>query len=237
MIAAETMKTNIDPIEIAKFSDSAMHWWDPQGEFKMLHELNPIRLNFIDDIANLAGKQVIDIGCGGGILTESMAKLGAQVTGIDMSEAALEVAKLHQLESGTQIEYLHTTAEDIALERPGHYDVVTCLEMLEHVPDPVSIIAACAALVKPNGHVFIATINRNVKSYLFAIVAAEYILKLLNKNTHDFAKFIKPSELAAWSRKAGLQIKQMIGVHYNPLTKTFSTNEDVSVNYMMHLTK
>lgn len=228
---------NIDHSEVSKFSDSAAQWWDFNGDFKPLHEMNPLRLQYINENAHLAGKTVIDIGCGGGILTESMAKLGARVIGVDMSEPALTVAKLHQLESNLQIEYVHTTAEEIAAKRPEQFDVVTCLEMLEHVPDPTSIIRACASLVKPGGHVFFSTLNRNLKSYLFAIVGAEYVLKLLPKNTHDFAKFIRPSELAEWARKADLTIKDMAGIHYNPLTKEFSLNEDVSVNYLVHLEK
>ena len=229
-------KLNVDPSEIAKFSEHAAHWWDLEGEFKPLHQINPIRLAYINQHARLPGKTVIDIGCGGGILTESMATLGATVTGVDMSEAALNVAKLHQLESKTQIEYILTTAETIAAERPAQYDVVTCLEMLEHVPDPFSIIKACAALVKPTGHVFFSTINRNAKAYLFAIVGAEYLLKLLPRHTHDFAKFIRPAELTAWARAAGLHVGDMAGMSYHILTKVYQLNTDVSVNYLMHLT-
>lgn len=226
---------NIDHSEIAKFSASAAHWWDPQGEFKALHEINPLRLNYINEKAELAGKTVIDIGCGGGILAESMAKMGAHVTGIDMSPAALNVAKLHLLESGIEIEYLQSTAEALADQRPNQYDIVTCLEMIEHVPDPTAIVQAAANLVKPGGHIFFSTLNRNLKSYLFAIVGAEYILKLLPQNTHDFAKFIRPSELSEWSRKVGLIVKDMIGIHYNVFTKEFSLVKDVSVNYLMYL--
>jgi 2-polyprenyl-6-hydroxyphenyl methylase/3-demethylubiquinone-9 3-methyltransferase len=229
--------TNIDPTEIAKFSDAAAHWWDLQGEMKLLHEMNPLRLKFIDDRAHLSGKKVIDIGCGGGILTESMAKLGAHVTGVDMSLPALNVAKLHLHESQLQVEYVHTTAEQIAAERSEQYDVVTCLEMLEHVPDPQSIVRACATLLKKDGTIFFSTINRNIKAYLFAIIGAEYILKLLPKQTHDFSKFIRPSELANWTREAGLTLQQMQGIHYNPLTKNFSLNDDVSVNYLVCLKK
>ena len=228
---------NIDPAEIAKFSESAAHWWDLNGEFKMLHELNPLRLDYIQQKTALTGKNVIDIGCGGGILSESMAAIGANVTGIDMSEAALNVAKLHLLETNRRVEYIHTTAEKIASERPGQYDVVTCMEMLEHVPDPTSIVRACATLVKPDGHVFFSTLNRNLKSYLFAIIGAEYILKLIPRQTHDFSKFIRPSELAEWSRKHGLSVKELMGIHYNPLTKQFKLNEDVSVNYLVWMKK
>lgn len=224
---------NFDPEEITKFSQSAAHWWDLNGEFKMLHEMNPIRLDYISQKISLQGKKVIDIGCGGGILSESMARLGADVTGIDLSDAALKVAKLHLLETNTQVEYLHTTAEKIAAERPAQYDVVTCMEMLEHVPDPMSIVHACASLVKPDGHIFFSTLNRNLKSYLFAIIGAEYFLKLLPQQTHDFSKFIRPSELAEWARKTGLSVKEMKGIHYNPLTKKFSLNDDVSVNYLV----
>ncbi len=231
------MTDNIDTSEIAKFSASAAHWWDTEGEFKTLHDINPLRLNYINKKAPLNGKTVVDIGCGGGILSESMAKLGAHVTGIDMSQAALNVAKLHQLESNVEMEYLLSTAEELASQRPAQYDVVTCLEMLEHVPDPISVIQACAKLVKPDGHVFFSTLNRNLKSYLFAIIGAEYILKLLPHSTHDFAKFIRPSELSEWSRQAGLSVKDMIGIHYNIFTKQFSLNDDVSVNYLVHLNK
>jgi 2-polyprenyl-6-hydroxyphenyl methylase/3-demethylubiquinone-9 3-methyltransferase len=229
-------KMNVDPSEIAKFSEHAAHWWDLEGQFKALHQINPIRLSYINQRVKLAGKAVIDIGCGGGILTDSMAKLGAVVTGIDMSEAALSVAKLHQLESKTQIEYIHTTAENIATERAAQYDVVTCLEMLEHVPDPLSVIKACAALVKPSGHVFFSTINRNMKAYLFAIIGAEYLLKLLPQHTHDFAKFIRPAELTGWAREGKLNVCDMAGIEYNPFTKVYKLSDDVSVNYLMHVT-
>jgi 2-polyprenyl-6-hydroxyphenyl methylase/3-demethylubiquinone-9 3-methyltransferase len=229
-------KNNVDSIEIAKFSEYAAHWWDLQGQFKPLHDINPLRLTYINDRAPLHGKTVIDIGCGGGILTESMAKMGATVTGIDMSEAALNVAKLHQLESKTHIEYCLTTAETMAIDRPHQYDIVTCLEMLEHVPDPLSIIKACARLVKPQGQLFFSTINRNMKAYLAAIIGAEYILKLLPKHTHDFAKFIRPAELTAWARLTNLHVTDMAGIHYNIFTKKYSVTDDVSINYMMHLT-
>jgi len=230
-------KTNIDPTEIAKFTDLSSHWWDPKGELWTLHAINPLRLKWINEKASLTDKNVIDIGCGGGIFSESMAREKAHVTGIDMSQGAINVAKLHQIESGLEIEYLLSTAEDMAQKRPANYDCVTCLEMLEHVPDPAAIIQACADLAKPNGDIFFSTLNRNLKSYLFAIIGAEYVLKLLPQNTHDYAKFIRPSELAEWSRKAGLTVKDMIGITYNPLTKEFKLTNDVSVNYLIHLKK
>lgn len=226
---------NIDPSEIAKFTELSSHWWDPAGELRTLHEINPLRLHWIDEKVSLHDKTVIDIGCGGGILAESMAKLGAHVTGIDMSQGAINVANLHQLESGAQVEYLLKTAEKIAEERPGNYDVVTCMEMLEHVPDPAGVIQACAKLVKPSGDIFFSTLNRNLKAYLFAIIGAEYILKLLPQSTHDYAKFIRPSELSEWSRKAGLTVMDMAGFSYNPFTKKFKLGSDVSVNYLVHL--
>lgn len=231
------MKQNYDTQELAKFAALAAHWWDPAGELSTLHQLNPLRLGYIQEKVPLAGKRVIDIGCGGGILSESMALAGATVTGIDMNKSLIDVGNLHQLESGTQIEYLHTAAETIAQERPGLYDVVTCLEMLEHVPDPAAIVQACAALVKPGGHVFFSTLNRNPKSYLFAILGAEYVLKILPKNTHDYAKFIRPSELSTWSRNAGLNVTDMKGIAYQPFTKTFSLTDDVSVNYLLYAKK
>ena len=228
---------NIDPVEIAKFSERAAHWWDLEGEFKSLHDINPLRLDYINRHAPLAGKKIIDIGCGGGILAESMAKAGADVTGIDMSGAALQVAKLHALETGTQVTYEKITAEEMAANTPGTYDVVTCLEMLEHVPNPASIIASCAKLVKPGGDIFFSTLNRNVKSYLFAIVGAEYLLKLIPKNTHDFAKFIRPNELAEMARQSGLNLMDMTGLTYNPFTQKYSLTADVSVNYMVRVKK
>ncbi len=231
------MRNNIDLSEVAKFDQSAAHWWDLHGEFKALHDINPLRLTFIQEKAPLIGKTVLDIGCGGGILAEGMAKLGAKVTGIDMSEAAIQVAKLHQYESGTDIDYRLTTAEEMAAQQPEKYDIVTCLEMLEHVPDPASIIKACALLTKPNGDIFFSTLNRNLKSYLFAILGAEYVLKLIPKNTHDFAKFIRPSELNQWIRQAGLSMQEMTGLHYNPLTQHYSLGADVSVNYLVHVKK
>jgi 2-polyprenyl-6-hydroxyphenyl methylase/3-demethylubiquinone-9 3-methyltransferase len=228
---------NVDQQEIAKFEELAHRWWDPESEFKPLHQINPLRLDYIDRRAQLHGKQVLDVGCGGGILSESMAQRGAQVTGIDMGEAPLAVARLHQMESGVEVEYQRITAEALAEAKPESFDVVTCLEMLEHVPDPASVIDACARLVKPGGQVFFSTINRNPKSYLFAIIGAEYVLNLLPKGTHDFSKFIKPSELESWSRTAGLQNMELTGMSYNPLTRTYSLGPDVAVNYLLHCQK
>ena len=225
--------SNVDHAEIAKFEALAHRWWDRESEFKPLHEINPLRVNWIDEHISLAGKKVIDIGCGGGILSEAMAHRGAKVTGIDMGEAPLSVARLHLLESGLEIDYRQITAEAMAAEAPEQFDVVTCLEMLEHVPDPASVIRACATLVKPGGQVFFSTINRNPKSYLFAVIGAEYILRLLPRGTHDFKKFIRPSELGAWSRAAGLEVKDIIGLTYNPLTKHYKLAADVDVNYMI----
>lgn len=225
---------NVDPAEIGKFSELANRWWDPQSEFKPLHEINPLRLNQIDEECGLAGKQVLDVGCGGGILSESMNHRGATVTGIDLSEAALSVARLHLLESGREVEYLDVSAEQFADDRPGSFDVVTCLEMLEHVPDPASTVAACSALVKPGGSVFFSTINRNPKSWLFAIVGAEYVLKLLPKGTHEHKRFIKPSELANFARLAGLSVQTLTGMTYNPVNKIYKLGKNIDVNYMMH---
>lgn len=231
------MTENYDPQEIAKFAALAAHWWDPTGELKTLHQINPLRISYITEKVDLTGKTAIDIGCGGGILSESMAMKGAAVTGIDMNKAVIDVAKLHQLESGTKVEYLFTSAEEIAKERPGHYDIVTCLEMLEHVPDPASIIQACAKLAKPGGHIFFSTLNRNPKSYLFAILGAEYLLKLLPKNTHDYAKFIRPSELNVWTKKAGISAQELKGISYHPITQHFKLTDDISVNYLMYAMK
>ena len=225
---------NVDATEIAKFDALASRWWDPTGEFRPLHEINPLRLDYIRQRATLPGSKVVDIGCGGGILTESMAALGASVTGIDMAEAPLAVARLHQAESGSNVEYLQSTAEDFASKHAGQFDVVTCLEMLEHVPSPSAVIAACAELVRPGGHIFFSTINRNPKSFLLAIVGAEYVLRLLPAGTHEYEKFIRPSELEAWSRHAGLQLQGSIGMHYNPLTREYSLGDNVDVNYIMH---
>jgi 2-polyprenyl-6-hydroxyphenyl methylase/3-demethylubiquinone-9 3-methyltransferase len=225
---------NVDTGEIAKFDALASRWWDPAGDFRPLHEINPLRLDYIRQRANLPDSKVVDIGCGGGILTESMANLGASVVGIDMAEGPLSVARLHQAESGTNVEYKQTTAEDLASKHAGEFDVVTCLEMLEHVPAPSTVIAACSELVRPGGDVFFSTINRNPKSFLFAIVGAEYVLRLLPKGTHEYEKFILPSELEAWSRHAGLELKGSIGMRYNPLTREYSLGDDIDVNYLMH---
>jgi 2-polyprenyl-6-hydroxyphenyl methylase/3-demethylubiquinone-9 3-methyltransferase len=225
--------TNADPIELDKFSQMAHKWWDPHSEFKPLHDINPLRLGYIDRHASLSGKAVLDVGCGGGILSESMAGLDANVTGIDLSDKALQVARLHLLESGKQVNYRKIAVEDLAIEQPAHYDVVTCMELLEHVPDPQSVITACAQLVKPDGWIFFSTLNRNPKSYFLAILGAEYVLNLLPRGTHDYAKFIKPSELAQSCRNAGLSLVDLIGLSYNPLTKVYSLGKDTDVNYMI----
>ncbi len=224
---------NADPAELQKFSDLAHRWWDPESEFKPLHQINPLRLDWIDDNARIAGKKVVDIGCGGGILAESMAARGALVTGIDLSEKALGVARLHLFESGQQVDYRHISAEDLARECPASFDVVTCMEMLEHVPDPSSIIRACASMARPGGWVFFSTLNRNPKSFLFAIVGAEYLLKLLPQGTHEFSRFIRPAELARWIREAGLELVQFKGLEYNPITRRYWLSGDTSVNYMV----
>ncbi|MDH5370702.1 MAG: bifunctional 2-polyprenyl-6-hydroxyphenol methylase/3-demethylubiquinol 3-O-methyltransferase UbiG [Gammaproteobacteria bacterium] len=228
---------NFDPQEIAKFEELASRWWDPDSEFKPLHEINPLRLEYIDRRSALKGKKVVDVGCGGGILAESMAHKGATVLGIDMGKAPLSVAQLHKLETGAELDYQQITAEELADKEAGQYDVVTCMEMLEHVPDPASVIAACSKLVKPGGHVFFSTINRNPKSYLFAIVGAEYILQMLPKGTHDYSKFIKPSELENWARAADLHLRELTGMSYNLLSKKYSLGHDVDVNYLMHMQK
>ena len=227
------MTTNADPQEISKFSELAHRWWDPTSEFRPLHEINPLRLEWINARAPLAGKNVIDIGCGGGVLSESMARKGAKVTGIDLSKKALKVADLHSLESGVEVRYKLIAAEDMALEEPGQYDVVTCMEMLEHVPDPGSVVRACSALVKPGGWVFFSTLNRNLKSFVFAIVGAEYVLRLLPRGTHAYESFITPSELALATRQAGLTAIAMNGMTYNPITKVYALAPDTSVNYLM----
>lgn len=228
---------NADPAELQKFSDLAHRWWDPESEFKPLHQINPLRLDWIDTNASIAGKKVVDIGCGGGILAESMAARGAQVTGVNLSDKALGVARLHLFESGQQVDYRHISAEDLAHECPASFDVVTCMEMLEHVPDPASTIRACATLVKPGGSVFFSTLNRNLKAYLMAVVGAEYVLNLLPRGTHEYAKFIKPSELARYVREAGLDVEEIIGMQYNPFSKVYSLGRDTDVNYLMRTTR
>ena len=232
-----TQSVNVDPAELEKFASLAHRWWDKNSEFKPLHAINPLRLNFIDGIVGLQGKRVLDVGCGGGILSESMAEKGAEITGIDLGEKALKVAQLHQLESGTQVDYRLISAEDLATQQPASFDVVTCMEMLEHVPDPEAVVRACAQLVKPGGSVFFSTINRNPKAYLFAVIGAEYLLKMLPKGTHEYEKFIKPSELSSWARHAGLNVNQLKGMGYNPLTQHYSLNNDVTVNYLIHTVK
>jgi 2-polyprenyl-6-hydroxyphenyl methylase/3-demethylubiquinone-9 3-methyltransferase len=226
--------TNVDTAELAKFESLAARWWDPQAEFKPLHDINPLRLGYIQERAPLAGKSVVDIGCGGGILAEAMAGLGARVTGIDLGEAPLAVARLHLKESGREVEYRCIGAEDLARERPGAYDVVTCMELLEHVPEPASTVAACATLVKPGGHIFFSTINRNPKSWLYAVVGAEYVLNLLPRGTHEYLKFIKPSELERMCRASRLRVTGFIGMHYNPLARSYRLGSGVDVNYIAH---
>ncbi len=228
---------NADPAELQKFSDLAHRWWDPESEFKPLHQINPLRLDWIDNAARIADKRVVDIGCGGGILAESMATRGAQVTGVDLSEKALGVARLHLFESGQNVDYRLISAEDLAREAPASFDVVTCMEMLEHVPDPASTIRACATLVKPGGQVFFSTLNRNLKAYLMAVVGAEYVLNLLPKGTHEYAKFIKPSELARYVREAGLDVEELVGMNYNPFSKVYSLGRDTDVNYLMRTSR
>jgi len=222
-----------DPAEIEKFDRLAHRWWDPQGEFRPLHEINPLRLDWIDRRAPLSGKSVLDVGCGGGILAEAMAQRGAQVTGIDLSEKALRVAELHKEESAVPVSYEKATAEDLAARRPQAFDVVTCMELLEHVPDPASLVAACSRLVKPGGNVFFSTINRNPKAYLFAVVGAEYVLGLLPKGTHDYQRFVKPSELAGWCRASRLRGEELIGMTYNPFSRRYSVGPDCDVNYLL----
>ena len=225
---------NVDLQEIAKFDSLAARWWDPEGDFKPLHDINPARLDYIDRRAGLAEKRVLDVGCGGGILAESMAQKGADVRGIDMAQAPLSVAQIHSKRSGTAVDYRRATAEDMANDEAGTYDIVTCLEMLEHVPDPASVVDACARLVRPGGHVFLSTINRNAKSFLMAILGAEYVLGLLPKGTHEYAKLIRPSELDRWVRAARLELLDIVGLHYNPLLRNCSVGGNVDVNYMMH---
>lgn len=228
-----SLHENADPRELDKFGELAHRWWDPHSEFKPLHDINPLRLDWIDGCVGLSGKRVLDVGCGGGILAESMAKRGAIVTGIDLSERAIAVARLHLLESGQQVDYRLIAAEALAAEMPASFDVVSCMEMLEHVPDPASVVRACKDLVKPGGQVFLSTINRNLKSYLFAVIGAEYLLNLLPRGTHDYARFQRPSELARYCREAGLRIDEVIGMSYNPFTKVYSLGPDTSVNYLI----
>ena len=234
---SENQATNVDPREIAKFDEVAFRWWDAESEFKPLHEINPLRLQYIDQKANLSGKSAVDVGCGGGLLSEAMAKTGASVNGIDMGKGPIEVAKLHLLESNLEINYQQITAEEFAEQHTESFDVVTCMEMLEHVPDPESIIQSCAKMAKPGADIFFSTLNRNAKSYVHAIIGAEYILKMLTPGTHDYKKFIKPSELARWMRSAGLELQDITGLSYNPLNKNYKLSEDIDVNYMVHARK
>jgi 2-polyprenyl-6-hydroxyphenyl methylase/3-demethylubiquinone-9 3-methyltransferase len=226
---------NVDPTEIAKFSELATRWWDPHGDFRPLHELNPLRLNYIDRKAGLRGKQVLDVGCGGGILAESMAQRGAVVTGIDAAESPLAVARLHQIEGGVAVDYRQTTAEELAGSESASYDIVTCMELLEHVPEPRSVVSACAHLVRPEGHVFFSTINRNLKAYAVVVLGAEYVLRMLPRGTHDYSRFIRPSELDDWARGAGLMLSALDGVRYHPLTRRYYLARSVEVNYMAWL--
>src|SRR5215831_7228222 len=228
---------NADPRELEKFSELAHRWWDPRAEFRPLHEINPLRLNHIDRLAGLKGSRVLDVGCGGGILAEAMAQRGARVTGIDLAEKPLAVAQLHLMESDLDVEYRLCAAETLAREAPGTFDVVTCMEMLEHVPDPAATVCACAELVRPGGHVYFATINRNLKAYLLAVVGAEYVLRLLPRGTHDYARFIRPSELATMCRSAGLTVADLTGMTYNPLTQVYALGRDADVNYILHARK
>jgi 2-polyprenyl-6-hydroxyphenyl methylase/3-demethylubiquinone-9 3-methyltransferase len=232
---SQSMSTpNVDPAELAKFSELAHRWWDPESEFRPLHQINPLRLDWINTLAPLSGKNVLDVGCGGGILTDAMARLGANALGIDLATKSLRVAQLHALEAQTpRVQYREVSAEDLAAEQPASFDVVTCMEMLEHVPDPASVVRACATLVKPGGWVFFSTLNRNPKSFLFAIVGAEYVLNLLPKGTHEYAKFLRPSELSGFCREAGLDVSQSRGMAYNPLTRRYWLNDETSVNYLL----
>jgi 2-polyprenyl-6-hydroxyphenyl methylase/3-demethylubiquinone-9 3-methyltransferase len=231
------MSINADPQELAKFGELAHRWWDPSSEFKPLHDINPLRLDWIDRCIGLAGKTVLDVGCGGGLLSEGMARRGAAVTGIDLSDKPLGVARLHLLESGVQVDYRKIAVEALADEMPGSFDAITCLEMLEHVPDPASVVSACATLVKPGGQVFFSTINRNAKAYLFAIVGAEYVLGLLPRGTHDYARLIRPAELSRFCRDANLEVAELIGMSYNPLTRIYTLGRDTSVNYLVRTTR
>jgi 2-polyprenyl-6-hydroxyphenyl methylase/3-demethylubiquinone-9 3-methyltransferase len=234
MTETDSLRDNVDAAELAKFNALAARWWDPEGDFRPLHEINPLRLDWIRQLVDPDGKKVVDIGCGGGILAEAMASAGARVKGIDMAEAPLSVARLHQIESGIDVDYEATTAEELAEREPASYDIVTCLEMLEHVPSPADVVRSCAELARPGGHIFFSTINRNPKSFLFAIVGAEYVLRLLPAGTHEYQKFIRPSELDAWSRGAGLTLNTSIGLHYNPLTRDYTLGSNLDVNYLMH---
>ena len=231
------MQENVDHVEIDKFSQMAHKWWDLDGEFKPLHQINPLRTGYIDHHAPLAGTRVIDVGCGGGILSEALARAGASVTGIDLAKKSLKVAQLHALDQGLSIDYRCIAVEALAAEVPASFDSVICMELLEHVPDPQSIISACAALVRPGGYVFLSTLNRNLKAYLMAVVGAEYILNLLPRGTHEYAKFIKPSELARYVREAGLDVEELIGMQYNPISKVYSLGRDTDVNYLMRTTR
>ncbi len=228
---------NVDHAEIAKFEALANRWWDRNSEFKPLHDINPLRLGYIESQVQLGGLEVLDVGCGGGILTEAMARRGAKVSGIDLGEAPLAVARLHLLESGLEVDYHKSSAEDFSQAHPARFDVITCLEMLEHVPDPASVLRACASMLKPGGHLFVSTINRNPKSYLFAIIGAEYVLRLLPRGTHDYRKFIKPSELCQWARDCGFDLRGSIGMTYNPLTRKYRLEADMDVNYLLHFCK
>lgn len=225
---------NVDPQELEKFNELAHRWWDPKAEFKPLHDINPLRLDYIDKLAGLKSKTVLDVGCGGGILAESMAACGAYVTGVDLGEKALKVAQLHLLETGNKVDYRKIAVEELAREQPQHYDIVTCMEILEHVPDPASTVKSCGELVKPGGHVFFATLNRNIKSYLLAVIGAEYVLRLLPRGTHNYARFIKPSELGRFCRDAGLYVEHITGMTYNPLSKNYALGADTDVNYILH---
>lgn len=234
----QSTRDNVDPAEIARFEQLAARWWDRESEFRPLHEINPLRANWIDERAPVAGRRVLDVGCGGGILAEALARRGAAVTGIDLGEAPLAVARLHSIESGVEVTYRHIAVERLAAETPASFDIVTCLEMLEHVPDPAAVVAACAQLVKPDGQVFFSTINRNPKAFLFAILGAEYVLGLLPRGTHTYERFIRPAELAAWCRHAGLEVRDLTGLRYNPLTRKYSLHAgDVDVNYLLHASR
>ena len=228
------MSINVDPQELEKFSQLAHRWWDPNSEFKPLHDINPLRLDWIDRLAGLHGKRVLDVGCGGGLLSEAMAERGAEVLGIDLSERALKVAELHLLESGRQVRYRKIAVEELVLQEPASYDIVTCMEVLEHVPDPAAQVEACARMLKPGGHAFFATINRNLKSFLFAIVGAEYVLGLLPRGTHEYMKLIRPSELAAWCRNGGLSVDRIVGMTYDPFNRVYALGADTDVNYILH---